>query len=126
MVHSAARAFVTLGMLLALVGLSAHVATADPVGNRSQDCKRVDDNGYLTHGRCVTAQTPSAVCRNIESLRLESGLASAYPYNMQIYVADATNVAVPATPVLTINHYGACVGALAPWSIEWVAISLSN
>jgi hypothetical protein len=43
---------------------------------------------------------------------------------MQIYIVDANNVAVPATPVVTIESYGDCMGAFAPWQIEWVAISV--
>ena len=34
------------------------------------------------------------------------------------------NVAVPATPVM-IDKFGACVGAFAPWQIEWVAILIT-
>jgi hypothetical protein len=110
-----------LAVSLTLMVFSTAPAAADPVGNRSQDCKLVDDLGLASHGLCVTNQTPSDMCRSIESSLLES-YGSAYPYRMQIFVLNADNVAVPATPLLTINHYGECMGAFAPWQIEWIAV----
>jgi hypothetical protein len=110
-----------LAVSLTLMTLSIAPAAADPVGNMSQDCKRIDDGGLASHGVCVTSQTPSDICRSIESSLLE-GYGSAYPYRMQIFILNADNVAVPATPLLTINRYGECMGAFAPWQIEWIAI----
>jgi hypothetical protein len=113
---------VSVGASLMLMALSTGPAMADPVGNSSQDCKAVQDLG-LSHGECIRAQTPSEVCTRIEEGLLLEG--NSYPYKMQIYVASTDNVAVPATPVMAINNFGACVGAFAPWQIEWVAILIT-
>jgi hypothetical protein len=110
---------VSLGVSLMLMTLSTRPAVADPVGNSSQDCKAIEDLG-LSHGECVRAQSPSEVCTQIEDSLVLNG--QSYPYKMQIYVANADNIAVPATPVTTIDNFGACVGTFAPWQIEWVAI----
>jgi hypothetical protein len=113
-----------LAVSLTLMALSTAPAAADPVGNRSQDCKSVDDLGLASHGLCVTDQTPEDICRYIAASRVESFGSAAYPYRMQVFILNADNVAVPATPVLTINRFGECMGAFAPWSIDWIAVGV--
>lgn len=113
---------VSLGVSALLMTLSTRPALADPTGNSSQDCKSIADLG-LSHGECVRAESPSEVCRQIESILALDGRS--YPYNMQIYLANAENEAVPATLVMTITDFGSCTGAFAPWQVEWVAIVIT-